>query len=358
MKGFLLSVMAVLLLLPSASVPAFAAEEQAVMIAFDQLEGLVTDSNPDMAALRQSYEAQRLSLKEMEGRHRDLMDSDKPLESVAAVAIPLQKEIHALEIVVAYEESDLARALRQQLYLAQSQYLMSYTYELDIKETELALAAANEELARLQARNVAGYAAYAEVEAAEQAVRNWEIALRSLRQRQASNLTALAGTIGVTAGFTLAGLPEFDLSGIPARDLDADLEAYRKGAPGVRRSVLALEEAERALKTTSTQGTRYAVQAAKDSLALAQALAEHEFPQAYDSLLQTYHDYTDSSELASVRKQCQSMQRQWELGLVSANQLALAEQTLAAAELAREKQGIEVFSALLAYELNLDYSGA
>lgn len=353
MKRILTVLLAVLLLLPASF--AAAAEKESAVISFEQLGELVAASNPDMASLRQSYEAQRLALKEMEAKHRDLMDSSAPLESIAAVAAPLQKEISALEIVLAYEESELARALRQQVYLAQNQYLAYYVYEFSIEAAKLELESSRQALSRARAQYAAGYAAYAAVEAAEFAVKDWESALLTLEQRQSANLNALAATVGIAAEFSLAGLPELDLSGIPERKLEADLEAYRLGAPGVRRAALALEEAERALKASSNQGTRYAVQAAKENLALAQALAEREFPQVYEVLLQSYNDYMDQSNLERAEKHYLSMQRQYELGLVSANQAAEAKQALETEKLERRKQALEVFTELLAYELNLDY---
>ena len=360
MKRILSAALACCLLVPllTARIEAAARTPEATVVSFPELEALVAASNPDMRALEQSYGLQRRTLEMLEKEHRRWMESDQPLSYYASLTIELQKEISALKLALAYEETDMARALRQQVYLARYQYLAHYICQLDIQVAQLNLDAAQQRWEQLQAQHLAGYTAYARVEEAQLELEAYEKALRGLEQLQQVNVTSLANTLGIVGEIQLSGLPEMDLDAIPARDFQADCAAYQLGAPLVRQRIIELEQAEQAKNAfpgSSTEVTRYAYQLAQENLALAQQLAAQEFPQVYQRLQQAYQDYINTDQVAVAQARCDRAQRQWALGLISRDQRQAAQRVLEQETCALQKQGIELYRTLLYYALNLDY---
>ena len=328
------------------------AASQTITVDYDDLADLVVDGNAAFRGIQQEIRRLELTHNELQWQYGELFEQ---IEAGAWMLISslgtIRASMRQLREVIDELKDSISSRVIQITFPAQMMYMSHYILmiELDIALREME--SLELELTNTQLRLSRGLASQREVTNAERAVRRQQDVLKARRDSIDDNLEALAKHLGIIGTIELGDLPEIDIEKITERDPEDDLAAYiiAASAPAEK----ALEDARTEARRDNTAPNRHVRDVASQELRRVRLEAEADFPKIYDSLLEAYDDFIDFQEVVYAQEDYDSLEAQYERGLVSRNMLLSIERHLDNMKDRHEQMRLQLWMQFMEYEFGL-----
>lgn len=331
-------VMCAAVLLFALTISAAAAE---TTVEYSGLEELVIKGNPTYTQAIKSISIEESRLKDLQSQMNSVtINSNADWTS----AMSMSTKITTQENTIQSQKDALDTTLAQQLWQAQNLYLTHFTLSAKLEQQTKALKTLIAQRDETERKIALGSMARASLKSVDTQITAQEKAVTQAQKDLENNLGSLKTLLGLDGDIQIGDIPELDITSVPGRDCDTDLEQYLKN----NQSLVSQRNKMKNMSDT------HDYMSALLQLNKLTKEATDAFPAQYNTLQEKYKAWADlEKDMADKQAELAELQRQYELGSVARKKLTEKQKEIDTLEQNQYTGKIDMYQAMRRYENTL-----